>query len=107
MKDDLLVIKVCDDFESIAYEIKVLIKIERLFKKKFPDEQSSGFPTVVDYGIFSAKNVHPADVTEKKVEANEESDKNEHIFGYYIMPKYSISLQNFMNRYDSPSSVLI
>ena len=52
-------VKISEDFESIAHEIKVL----KLVKHKITDvEKRFLFPSIKAYGTFVGKNVHPADM---------------------------------------------
>ena len=49
------------------------------------------------YGIFVCKNLHPDDIEQMK-EYKECQGEDEIIFGFYIMPKYNISLETYLQK---------
>ena len=89
--DQDLVVKFSSDHESIAYEIKVLHKIKQLASKDSSITRT-GFPTVEAMGMFSAINLHQENGEENK----DQQPKQDEVFGYYVMPKYTLSLQDFI-----------
>ena len=80
-----MVIKFSSDAEALAYEIKVLGKIHRSAQTNSP------LPKVIAFGAFIAMNIHKADLSEPL--KNGATDK---VVAYYIMPKYQMTLREYI-----------
>ena len=91
-----LVIKFSNNYQSLANEIKVLRKIKKkalvLYKEK--NKQSPehfGVPQAQAYNIITVVNPNKNDIREESCFILEEGNIA-NMFGYYIMPKYKITL---------------
>jgi serine/threonine protein kinase len=97
-----LVIKFADDCESIAQEIKILKKIlkkSETSKSKSKNQENFGFPKLIDYGMFIVKNLKTVSDDDEEDENTKDTSEslNSKIFGFYIMPKCSLSLQDYID----------
>ena len=60
-KTDEFVLKISEDYESMAHEIKVLKLVKRLVEKS-KDPHNMPFPKLKDYGTFIGYNLDPSDI---------------------------------------------
>ena len=99
-----MVVKFSNDYIALAYEIKVLNKIA----KQAPDARDKriGLPTVTAYGMLIGTNLHQDDI---KPETNISLAQGQtaNLFGYYIMPKYRVTLEDFLTDNDNQLNPLV
>ena len=91
-------IKLSDDFESVANEIKVLKTISKVNQEELDEpNDKTGFPDIISYGMLTCVNLNPKDIRNKKKLLEKKKGKkivkNWCLFGYYIMPKYEMTLK--------------
>ena len=80
--------KVSEDFESVAHEIKVL----KLVKNAVTDQDKYfPFPSLKSYGTFIASNLHESDIKETNQD-NMDQKQLASLFAFYVMPKMKESL---------------
>ena len=65
--------KMSESYETIAYEIKSLMKIKTHYQKlKNSEKQGSlGLPMLIDYGLMVLKNIRESDIAAFKLNASE------------------------------------
>ena len=78
------VLKISQDSGDMAQEIRILKKIQHVHKAGATPYPNSKIPYLLDYGVLILKNVSTAESTP---------------CFYYIMPKYSMSLEEILNTY--------
>ena len=91
-----MVVKLSNDYIAVAYEIKVLNKIrnQASILESSPDT-SIGLPSIHAYGILMATNLHEDDIN-SETDLSKRQDTSVNLIGYYIMPKYKVTLQQYL-----------
>ena len=84
--------KVSSDYEALAHEIKVLKKV----RSEAKNSSHTSFPEVIKYGMLNCINLHEKDVKANKKSSNVNDSSG--AYGYYIMPKYEMSLSKYIGK---------
>ena len=102
-----MVVKFSNDYIALAYEIKVLNKIAK--QAKVPADargKRMGLPTVTAYGMLIGTNLHQDDINpETNICLSQGTTAN--LFGYYIMPKYRLTLEEFLEESDNQLDAVV
>ena len=87
-----MVIKIQTDYNELAQEAKVLNKLKRQ-QEKDDNMIATRFPSLIAYGVFTARNIHQdEDLEEKDYHLDQYLSSDKNIYGYYIIPKYLFTL---------------
>ena len=100
-------IKISGSYKALAREIKVLKKIHKSANSKVHgDSQTTGLPYVKDFGLVIGKNLHTDEVT-SETKILKDDGSSTHVFGYYIMPKYNVTFENYLSQNKDSVDVLV
>ena len=90
-----MVIKISSDYIDLAHEIKVLKKIAKHANGVKELINNHGLPKISTYQVFVGVSPHKDNIKEETI-INLTDDKVANLFGYYIMPKYKMTLDELI-----------
>jgi hypothetical protein len=100
-----MVIKFSNDYLMLANEIKAFKRISiKANSSKQVSPGHIGVPEVIKVGIFTVIDPHPEEANKKEsIPLSKGNVAN--LFGWYIMPKYQMSVQDFLEQSFPTSSI--
>ena len=82
--------KLSEHYENLAHEIKVLRKISKANKGE------AGLPQFLEYGLLHLINMSCEDIDSFKKISEPQISNGSRLFGFYIIPRYTISLDTLI-----------